>query len=244
MTCDEVRVALSARLDGEDPQAAPARLDAHVAECAGCRDWLARAEQVTRAVRVQPVQVPDLTEGVLAAVAADRTTRPAGRAAASPGAALPGAVPPVGAASRAGAVVREDQRAARWQILRVAVAVAAVAQLALALPVLLGGFGIADDPHTSREMASFDVALAVGFALAAYRPQRARAFVPVAFVLALCLAATSLIDVATASTALVHEVGHLAAVVQAALLWALGRATPPAEPPRRPAERPAAPLPA
>ena len=79
--------------------------------------------------------------------------------------------------------------------------------------------------HTGREMASFDVALAVGFALAACRPERARAFVPVAFVLAACLAATSAVDIAASHTALVHEIGHLAAVAQAALLWALGRTT-------------------
>jgi hypothetical protein len=106
------------------------------------------------------------------------------------------------------------------------VAVAAVAQLVLAVPVLLSGVGVAGELHASRELASFDVALAVGFALAAYRPQRARAFVPVAFVLAGCLALTSVTDMANASTALIHEAGHLAAVVQAALLWALGRATP------------------
>ena len=91
--------------------------------------------------------------------------------------------------------------------------------------MLLGGLGLAVDPHSSREIASFDVALAVGFALAAWRPQRAMAFVPVAFVLALCLAATTAVDVVNDSTALVHEMGHLAAVAQAVLLWALGRAS-------------------
>ena len=141
--------------------------------------------------------MPDLTAPVLAAVAADR------------------------AAARRGAGAPRPR--ARRQVLRVAVAVAAVAQLAIALPILLAGLGVAADPHTSREMASFDVALAVGFALAAWRPERARAFVPVAFVLAVCLAGTSAVDIANASTALVHEVGHLAAVVQAGLLWALGR---------------------
>lgn len=198
MTCDDVRAALSARLDGEDPGAPPATLDAHTTDCPGCRSWLARAEQVTRLVRVQPVAVPDLTVPVLAAVAAE--------AAAARGAAA--------------AAVR-----ARRQVLRVAVAVAAVTQLTVALPVLLAGLGMGVDPHVSREMASFDVALAVGFALAAYRPERAQAFVPVAFVLAACLAGTSAVDIANSSTALVHEIGHLAAVVQAGLLWALGRST-------------------
>lgn len=194
MNCDDVREALSARLDGEDPGTAPAVLDAHLGGCPACRAWLARAERVTRLVRVRPVAVPDLTAPVLAAVAAD-TARTAPAAA----------------------------RQARRQVLRVAVAVAAVAQFAVALPILLAGLGVADDPHTSREMASFDVALAVGFALAAWRPERARAFVPVALVLAVCLAGTSVVDVANSTTALVHEVGHLAAAVQAGLLWALGR---------------------
>ncbi|MFC4021471.1 zf-HC2 domain-containing protein [Micromonospora sp. GCM10011542] len=194
MTCDHVRAALSARLDGEDPQALPAVLDAHIAGCAACRTWLARAEQVTRLARVQPVRVPDLTASVLAAVAADE-------------------------AQRSPATLRR----ARQQVLRIAVAVAAVAQLAIALPILLAGLGVSVDPHTGREMASFDVALAVGFALAAWRPERARAFLPVALVLAVCLAGTSAVDIANSTTALVHEVGHLAAVVQAGLLWALGR---------------------
>ncbi|MDZ5446102.1 zf-HC2 domain-containing protein [Micromonospora sp. 4G57] len=204
MKCDDVRVALSARLDGEDSQAPAAALEAHTLACSGCRSWLARAERVTRLTRLQAVDVPDLTAAVLAAVAADRAA----------------------ARDDAAAAVR-----ARRQVLRVAVAVAAVAQLAIALPILLAGFGVEADPHTSREMASFDAALAVGFALAAWRPERARAFLPVALVLAVCLAGTSAVDVARSSTALVHELGHLAAVVQAGLLWALGRVS--GEPPRR-----------
>jgi predicted anti-sigma-YlaC factor YlaD len=189
MRCDDVRVALSARLDGEDPGMPAAVLDAHAADCPACRDWLARAERVKRELRLPVADVPDLTASILSAVAADRV------------------------AARG-----------RRQILRVAVALAAVAQFAIALPLLLPGLGGTHDPHTTRETASFDVALAVGFALAAYRPERARAFVPVAFVLAACLAVTSAVDVATSATALVHEVGHLTAVVQAGLLWALGRA--------------------
>jgi predicted anti-sigma-YlaC factor YlaD len=205
MTCDDVRVALSARLDGEDPGVPAPVLDAHTAGCPACRSWVDRAERAKRALRVQVADVPDLTASVLAAVAADPQAAAAGRAALARG---------------------------RRQVLRVAVAIAAVAQVAVALPLLLPGLGVVD-PHTSREMASFDIALAVGFALAAYRPERARAFVPVALVLAVCLAATSAVDVATSTTALVHEVGHLTAVAQAALLWALGRAD-------RPAARPGA----
>jgi predicted anti-sigma-YlaC factor YlaD len=35
MTCDDVRAALSARLDGEDPGASSAALDAHTDSCPG-----------------------------------------------------------------------------------------------------------------------------------------------------------------------------------------------------------------
>jgi predicted anti-sigma-YlaC factor YlaD len=211
MTCEQMRVALSARLDGEDPQMPVAALDAHLAACPACTTWLAAAVRVSRAVRVQAVDVPDLTAAVLAAADADR------RVAAGDGRSV------VRHPRLADAAV---QARSRRQILRLAVAVAAVAQFALAVPVLLSGLGVAADPHISREMASFDIALAVGFALAAYRPARARAFVPVAFVLAACLAVTSAVDMANASTAIIHEVGHLAAVAQAALLWALGRVIP------------------
>jgi predicted anti-sigma-YlaC factor YlaD len=193
-------VALSARLDGEDPGVPAPALDAHTGACPACRTWLDRAEHLKRAMRVQAAEVPDLTAAVLAGVAAD---------------------------PRSGPVRRASLAGGRRQVLRIAVGVAAVAQLAVALPLLLPGLGVAVDLHTTREMASFDIAIAVGFALAAYRPERARAFVPVALVLAVCLAVTSAVDIAASTTALVHEVGHLTAVAQAVLLWALGRADRP-----------------
>ncbi|GHF34637.1 hypothetical protein GCM10018790_10440 [Kitasatospora xanthocidica] len=46
MRCAQFRTALSARLDGEPSGLAGARLDKHVARCAGCRDWLERAERL------------------------------------------------------------------------------------------------------------------------------------------------------------------------------------------------------
>jgi len=205
--CEAVRLDLSARLDGEVTDLPTTQLDAHVDGCAGCRTWLTAAERVTRQARVRSVGVPDLTGQILAAVADERRAEQGERAAA----------------------VRGTR-----QILRVAVGIAAAVQLLLALPVLLG---VGVDPHASREMASFDIALAVGFALAAWRPEQARAFVPVAFVLAACLAVTSGLDVADGATHLTHEVGHLAALVQAGLLWALGRRSPQTD--RTPATRPA-----
>src|SRR5512138_1989015 len=79
MRCEDVHLALSARLDGEAETQPHAEVDAHLAGCSACRAWLARAERVTRAVRVQSVVVPDLTERILAAAHAERVLpEPAG----------------------------------------------------------------------------------------------------------------------------------------------------------------------
>lgn len=192
MTCARARAAFSARLDGERVPGGELDIDEHLASCAACRAWLASAEQMTRAVRVQPAEIPDLTDQIVRRVLADRHDH-----------------------SRV--------RALRW-----AVALAAAVQLLVALPDMAGRHEVF--AHASREMASLDIALAVGFAYAAYRPERARAYVPAAFVLAACLAVTSAVDIASSSTAVLHEVGHAVAVVQAVLLWALGRTAAPRPP--------------
>jgi predicted anti-sigma-YlaC factor YlaD len=196
MTCSQARIAISALIDGEEPGIPAAQVRAHVAGCPACQAWQHSAEEVTRAVRVQSVQVPDLTERVLAAVHAD----PA-------------------AAARSAAVT------SRRQVVRWALAVSALAQLVIGVPLLFGG---GETLHVSREMASFDVALAVGYLFAAWRPARAAALVPVAVVLSVCLLFTSTLDVASDGVLVAHEVGHLLAVLQAGLLWALGRTAAPA----------------
>jgi predicted anti-sigma-YlaC factor YlaD len=225
--CDEVRLALSAQLDGEEPGLDPGAVRDHLSGCAGCRAWQESAAQLAGApalAALREVRAPDLSAEIMRALARD--------------------APAVQSPARDS--LARDEAQARRQVLRVAVAVAAAVQLALAIPALVSAFishaGISGGNgiglHASREMASFDVAVAVGFLLAAARPARAKAFLPVAVVLALCLAATSGIDLARGATTLGHEVGHLVALAQAGLLWALTRSDSAASAP------PAAPLPA
>jgi predicted anti-sigma-YlaC factor YlaD len=199
--CDEVRLAISAQLDGEQPGADPGDVRGHLSACPGCRAWRADAQAVAVPVTaLRDAPVPDLSGRIMAA--------------------HPGPAP-----------VRAPELDAevygRRHVLRIAVAVAAAVQLALAVPALVSAFasgGAGVGLHASREMASFDVAVAVGFLLAAARPARARTFLPVALVLAGCLAATSGMDLARGATTLAHETGHLVALAQAGLLWALTRA--------------------
>lgn len=206
MECKQVRVALSALLDGEDPPVPADAVARHVAGCRQCRAWQAQAEQVTRSVRVRLAEVPDLTERVVAAVSADSAAR---------------------ASAGQAAFARVRGRAkATW--LRWAVAVIALTQIMLAAPELFGvaslHFGHGHGLHAGREGASFDIAVAVGFLLVARFPERARALAPVAMVLAAFLIVTSGIDLLSARTTLLHEVGHGLAVLQAGLLWGLSRA--------------------
>ncbi|CAM3128124.1 hypothetical protein [Stackebrandtia soli] len=165
----------------------------HLRECAACGEWIGHANRISETARKRYVSTPDLTEPVLRRIGDHER----GRA----------------------ARLRAWRRGLRW-----AVGVAAIAQLGLALPALWPGADVGGHAlHASREMASFDIAVAVGFLLAAIRPDRARAFVPVAFALAGCLAVTSLVDIAGGATDVLHEASHATALVQAGLLWALGR---------------------
>ena len=214
MDCKQVRVALSALIDGEDPPVAADAAARHMAGCLECQAWQARAEQLTRLIRVQPAQVPDLTERVLAATAADAAGHRewTGRRR---------------LASSVSARFGRFRGGPKPGWLRWAVAVVALVQLALALPELLGipslHLGHGHALHAGREGASFDIAVAVGFLLAARFPDRARALAPVAVVLALCLTVTSGVDLLALRTTLLHELGHALVLVQAGLLWALGR---------------------
>jgi predicted anti-sigma-YlaC factor YlaD len=59
---------LSAQLDGEDHLADRAAVDAHLAECAGCRGWLDQAATVNRLTRISVPSAPDLSAKILAAL--------------------------------------------------------------------------------------------------------------------------------------------------------------------------------
>jgi predicted anti-sigma-YlaC factor YlaD len=74
VVCDTCREALSARIDGEDGPVPPAEVDAHLAECPACTAWFAKAEAVSRRMRVrEAVPTPDITAVVLAALPPERT---------------------------------------------------------------------------------------------------------------------------------------------------------------------------
>ena len=74
--CEVAREALSARLDGEQPQLLAQQVDHHLGSCRRCRSWLIGAAAQTR--RLTAIDVgpdPDLTERILAAAGAGSRRR-------------------------------------------------------------------------------------------------------------------------------------------------------------------------
>jgi predicted anti-sigma-YlaC factor YlaD len=65
----QIRHAISARLDGEDPGLDEARIYGHLATCGECRAFAHDTDELHRAVRLAPApEIPDLTPGILAAI--------------------------------------------------------------------------------------------------------------------------------------------------------------------------------
>jgi predicted anti-sigma-YlaC factor YlaD len=118
--------------------------------------------------------------------------------------------------------VRRRRRSAL--VLRWALGVLAVVQVLIAVPDLLGSVG--HEAHAGREVAAFDIALAVGLLLVASYPEYARMFTPVVFTLVLCFASISALDLADGVITPSRVVGHVLALLQAVLVWLLARRVP------------------
>ncbi|HZQ79867.1 MAG TPA: hypothetical protein VFE55_21235 [Acidimicrobiia bacterium] len=74
MDCDDYRLGISARLDGEEAGVDDGTLAWHLASCAGCRAFESEAIQLTRTVRMAPAEAaPDLAPGIMAAINRERT---------------------------------------------------------------------------------------------------------------------------------------------------------------------------
>ena len=74
MGCERWRDKLSAQLDGEDDPADRARVEEHLAGCAGCQEWLDRAAAVNRLTRTGVgAPPPDLSAAILVALPSRRS---------------------------------------------------------------------------------------------------------------------------------------------------------------------------
>lgn len=106
----------------------------------------------------------------------------------------------------------------RWALF-----VVALTQLLLAAPALLFGEDAGASMHVARELGSFDVALAVGFLVAAWQPARAWGLLPVAAALGLVMALTAAVDLVGGTATTVGEAHHLLDLAGLGLLWVVAR---------------------
>ena len=110
---------------------------------------------------------------------------------------------------------------------RVALVLMALAQIAVAWPMLLAASYREAPVHVAHEMGSFELALAIGFLVAAWRPSRAIGMRSLVAAAAGLLVVTAAIDLLSGRTTLGDEAPHLLAVVGWLLLRELATLTPP-----------------
>jgi predicted anti-sigma-YlaC factor YlaD len=136
----------------------------------------------------------------------------------SPAPEIPDLAPQVLVAIGAEPERSETQLALRWILVALA-----LVQIAVAVPALILGNDAGLPVHTARHLGSFDVALAVGFLFAAWRPSRIPGLLPVAFALVVCLVGSSMLDVIAGNTAALSEAHHATDFAGLVVLWLLSR---------------------
>lgn len=195
MRCPDVRASLSAGLDGEVPALPPDVVEHHLGECAGCRRWSEEVSSLHRTLRVRPAaEEPDHTDAILAA--------------------LPRRRPAV-----------DD----RVRALRLVTLVIAVVQLVASLPLLFAsdtmvmGGHVMDDGHLERHIGVFALAMAVGLFVVAWRPERARAMLPILGVLVAGLVWSCFGDIWSGRPVPGNLLAHGADVAGFAAVWLLAR---------------------
>ena len=205
--CVAIREAVSAEIDGEPAPRSYVEVARHLDGCAACRRFADEVSGLARRTRIGPADtVPDLTSAITANLAVAGVG--AGAGASEPRVTLP-------SRTRAGSRVGE---------LRVLVALAGVAQLVVAVPMLLGLVG--PDLHLGRDLGALQIALGIGLLLAAAQPRRAPGVLPVLAVVAAITAVAAIVDVAAGTATIAAELTHLAELVGVGALWALTRRLP------------------
>ena len=112
-------------------------------------------------------------------------------------------------------------RGSGTSVLRIGLVVIALAELTLAVSPLVFGSDEGAPVHVAHEVGAWDVALAVGFLFAAWRPLRAVGLLPFVAALAAGLVGTAVLDVMNRRAVALVETTHLLELVGALLLWLL-----------------------
>ncbi|WP_250002150.1 zf-HC2 domain-containing protein [Actinoplanes sp. M2I2] len=240
MACERWREMLSAQLDGEDDPADRGAVDAHLAGCAGCREWLDRAAAVNRLTSTSMGTPPDLSAAILAALPGRSDDRPA--VGSTPGLAAvhaigaPEAVPERGRRRLSLAKLPLVGRV-RWgrfpfaAVLIVALAAVGAVQLILGLNQIGGGVvgahvhtGLDATPgHLWHESAAWNVAVGAGYLFIALRRTRPSGLIPMLTAFVGMLLLLSVNDLTAARVDLARLISHGFVILGYLLIVALSR---------------------
>lgn len=109
----------------------------------------------------------------------------------------------------------------RRKQLRVTLGLVALVQFAVALHALLTGDLSAG--HLARDLAAFDLAIAVGFGVVAWQPTRAFGLLPTALAIVGAIALVLVLDAFGGATLAGAESVHAPLLIGVAVLWQLSR---------------------
>ena len=112
---------------------------------------------------------------------------------------------------------------------RLALVAVAAAQIAITAPILVFGQDHEAPIHIAHEMGALDLALAVGFLVAAWRPGRALGMRTLVGAAAALLVITAVLDLLAGRTALAEEAPHLLTVAGWLLLAYIAANAPPSD---------------
>lgn len=136
----------------------------------------------------------------------------------------PADVPDLADAITADVVLPTRRVLRRRLVLRLLLVAVGVAQLAIAVPALVGdSIGMAMSEHGAHEAAAWNLALAAAFVAAAIAPRRAAGLVPLLATFIVVLTGLTVHDVAAGAVGTGRVLTHLAAVVGLVLLLVLDR---------------------
>src|SRR3954454_23013678 len=194
MQCQNVREAISARLDGEPLGMPVSELDQHVDGCAACAGWADDAALVTRRARLAPAPpVPDLTARWLPA--------------------LPRELPGVAAAARSRVI---------GTALRLALVAVGVGQAGLAWPALMSGAAAMSAPaHMAHETGAWNLAVAAAFLAVAAAPRLAPGALPFLGTFAALLSVVTVQDLVAGHVDVDRAVAHLLLIAGVVLVSAM-----------------------
>lgn len=196
MDCSAYQDEFSALLDGEEPMLNAGALDAHLAWCVDCAAWAGAAAQVHRMTRVaEAPEVPDLVAPILAKAHEQRRL-------------IDERVVDAGTYAR---------------VSRLGLVAIAIAEIVAAVPGLFGTQATGSALHSVHELGSFDLALAVGFLFAAFRPSLAKGMLPLVAALVVTLGGVTISDVIASHAGWGAESVHLLAMLGVPMLWLASR---------------------